>query len=101
MPGFARSLEEFDKKLPEIMKLLGEDGLLFITADHGCDPSFTSHTDHTRERVPLLVWGLGCEEGVNLGERESFADISATILEALGCGEKLDGTSFYRDIALN
>ena len=101
VPGFARSLEEFDKKLPEIMRLLGEDGMLIITADHGCDPSYVAHTDHTRERVPLLVWGLGVEEGVNLGERKSFADISATALEALGCSEKLDGTSFYKDIALD
>ena len=101
VPGFARSLEEFDEKLPEIMRLLGEDGLLIITADHGCDPSYTAHTDHTRERVPLMVWGLGVEEGVNLGARKSFADVSATVLEALGCNEKLDGTSFYREIALD
>ena len=100
VPGFARSLEEFDKRLPEIMRLLGEDGLLILTADHGCDPSYTAHTDHTRERVPLMAWGLGVEEGVNLGERHTFADISATVLEALGVSEKLDGTSFYRDIAL-
>ena len=100
VPGFARSLEEFDRRLPEIMRLLGEDGLLILTADHGCDPSYTAHTDHTRERVPLLAWGLGVEEGVNLGERRTFADISATVLEALGVSEKLDGTSFYRDIAL-
>ncbi len=101
VPGFAKSLEEFDKKLPEIMRLLGEDGLLIITADHGCDPAYTAHTDHTRERVPLLVWGLGIEEGVNLGERASFADVSATALEALGVREKLDGTSFYKEIALD
>lgn len=100
VPGFARSLEEFDRRLPEIMRLLGEDGLLILTADHGCDPSYTAHTDHTRERVPLMAWGLGVEEGVNLGERHTFADISATVLEALGVSEKLDGTSFYRDIAL-
>ena len=99
--GFARCLEKFDERLPEIMRLLGEDGLLMITADHGCDPTYTAHTDHTRERVPLMVWGLGVEEGVNLGERKTFADISATALEALGCNEKLDGTSFYRDIALD
>ncbi len=99
--GFAGALEEFDRRLPEIMRLLGEDGLLILTADHGCDPAFTAHTDHTRERVPLLVWGLGAREGVNLGERASFADISATVLEALGCREKLDGTSFYGDIALD
>ncbi len=101
VPGFARCLEEFDRRLPEIMRLLGEDGLLFLTADHGCDPAYTAHTDHTRERVPLLVWGLGVQEGVNLGERATFADVSATVLEALGCSEKLDGTSFYRDIVLD
>ena len=101
VPGFARALEAFDRRLPEIMRLLGEDGLLILTADHGCDPSYTRHTDHTRERVPLLVWGLGVQEGVNLGERQSFADISATVLEGLGCAEKLDGASFYRDIALD
>ena len=98
--GFARCLAHFDERLPEIMRLLGDDGLLIITADHGCDPTFSAHTDHTRERVPLLVWGLGVEEGVNLGCRNSFADVSATVLEALGCNEKLDGTSFYRDIAI-
>ena len=101
VPGFAKCLEEFDRKLPEIMRLLGDDGMLIITADHGCDPAYTAHTDHTRERVPLLVWGLGIEEGVNLGERKSFADVSATVLEALGCNEKLDGESFYREIALD
>ena len=99
--GFAQSLEEFDRRLPEIMRCLGDDGMLIITADHGCDPAYTAHTDHTRERVPLLVWGLGLEEGVDLGERKTFADVSATVLEALGCSEKLDGTSFYKDIALD
>ena len=98
--GYAKCLERFDKRLPEIMKLLGEDGMLMITADHGCDPAYTKHTDHTRERVPLLVWGLGLQEGVDLGERPTFADLSATALEALGCNEKLDGKSFYQDIAL-
>ena len=100
VPGFAHCLEEFDKRLPEILKLLGEDGMLIITADHGCDPAYPT-TDHTRERVPLLVWGLGLEESKNLGERKTFADVSATVLEALGCSEKLDGTSFYRDIILD
>ena len=68
-----------------------------ITADHGCDPAYPT-TDHTRERVPLLVWGLGLEEGVNLGRRSTFADVSATVLEALGCQEKLDGTSFLNAV---
>lgn len=97
--GFAKALEYFDQRLPEILKLLGQDGLLIITADHGCDPAYPT-TDHTRERVPLLAWGLGVEEGVDLGERASFADVSATVLAALGCPEKLDGVSFYGDIAL-
>ena len=101
VPGFAAALEEFDRKLPEIMRLLGEDGMLMITADHGCDPTYAKHTDHTREQVPLLVWGLGLEEGVSLGQRTTFADVSATALEALGCAEKLDGTSFYKKIALD
>ena len=100
VPGYARCLEEFDQRLPEIMKLLGNDGMLMITADHGCDPAYTKHTDHTRERVPLLVWGLGLKEGVDLGEHPTFADLSATALEALGCSEKLDGKSFYQQIAL-
>lgn len=98
--GFGKALEDFDARLPEIMKLIGDDGLLVIAADHGCDPAFTIHNGHTRERSPLLVWGLGVEEGVNLGERKSYADVSATVLDALGCGEKLDGISLYRDIAL-
>ena len=73
--------------------------MLIITADHGCDPAYPT-TDHTRERVPLLVWGLGLEEGVELGRRNTFADVSATVLEALGCREKLDGTSFLKDVLL-
>lgn len=98
--GFAKALEDFDKRLPEIMRLLGDDGMLIVTADHGCDPTYPT-TDHTREKVPVLVWGLGVEEGLDLGERQSFADVSATVLEALGVRQKLDGTSFYGDIALD
>ena len=97
--GYAQALEYFDAKLKDLTAKMGEGDLLLVTADHGCDPS-TPSTDHSREYTPLLVWGLGCREGVDLGERASFADISATVLEALGCSERLDGTSFYRDIAL-
>ena len=100
VPGFARCLEAFDRRLPEILRLLGEDGMLIITADHGCDPAFPT-TDHTREYVPLLVWGLGLQEGVSLGTRSTFADVSATVLEALGAKARLDGTSFYDKIALD
>ena len=98
--GYAGALEAFDKRLPEILKLLGDDGMLIITGDHGCDPAYPT-TDHTREKTPLLVWGLGLEEGVDLGERQTFADISATILEALGAKKRLDGESFYKEIAID
>ncbi|MBQ2957677.1 MAG: phosphopentomutase [Clostridia bacterium] len=95
--GFAASLEEFDQRLPEIIRLLNEDDLLIITADHGCDPAHPS-TDHTREYVPLLVWGLGIEEGVQLGTRSTFADVAKTTLDALGVKNKLPGESFYAEL---
>ena len=98
--GFAGALEAFDKRLPEILRYLGDDGMLIITADHGCDPAYPT-TDHTRERVPLLVYGLGIKEGVNLGTRTTFADVAATTLEALGAKGRLDGKSFYGEIALD
>ena len=97
--GFAGALEAFDRRLPEILRYLGDDGMLIITADHGCDPAYPT-TDHTRERVPVLVYGLGLKEGVNLGVRSTFADVAATALEALGARGRLDGTSFYGDIVL-
>jgi len=95
--GFAASLEEFDKRLPEIIRQLKEDDLLIITADHGCDPTDIS-TDHTREYVPLLVWGLGIDEGVELGTRSTFADVAKTALDALGVKNTLPGESFYADL---
>ena len=97
VPGYAAALEEFDRRLPEIIRLLGEDDLLMIVADHGCDPAFPT-TDHTREYVPLLVWGLGLQEGVDLGVRSTFADAAKTALDALGIENSLPGTSFYQDI---
>ncbi|RPF49421.1 phosphopentomutase [Thermodesulfitimonas autotrophica] len=78
--GFARALEEFDAALPELMAAVAPDGVLFITADHGCDPT-TPSTDHSREYVPLLVWGPRLREGVALGVRVTFADVAATIAE--------------------
>ena len=95
--GFARALEEFDRRLIEIIRLLKEDDLLIITADHGCDPCDVS-TDHTREYVPLMVWGLGVNEGVDLGVRKTFADVAKTTLEALGVPNTMPGTSFYRQL---
>ena len=91
--GYARALEEFDRQLPQIQALMGDEDMLLLTADHGCDPRHTG-TDHTREHTPLLVWGRGLRPGVNLGTRETYADISTTVLDFFGVDKKLKGTSF-------
>ena len=96
--GYARAMTEFDARLGELLPLLREEDILIITADHGCDPS-TPSTDHSREYTPMLAYGKQLKEGVNLGTRESFADIGATIMEwfALPKG-KLTGASFLKEI---
>lgn len=76
--GYAKALTYFDEKLPEIMSLMTEDDILMITADHGCDPAYTKTTDHTREYVPLLMYGKNVEAG-NLGTKPSYAFIADTI----------------------
>lgn len=81
--GYARALTCFDEKLPEMLSLLREEDILMITADHGCDPSYTKTTDHTREYTPFLMTGPGVKAG-NLGTRETFADIGATVLDHFG-----------------
>ena len=91
------SEEEFDNKLPEIMKVMKEGDLLILTADHGCDPTYEG-TDHTREYIPILTYGHGLKKGINLGERESFADIASTIEEIILGTNKLPGTSFAKDL---
>lgn len=96
--GYADALEELDARLPEVMDLIDEEKILIITADHGCDPT-TASTDHSREYVPLLVYGNGLTGGVNLGIREKFTDIAATISEIFNL--KFDvGTSFLKEIKL-
>jgi len=80
--GYARALEEFDQGLPRILQALRPEDCLIITADHGCDPTMPG-TDHTREYVPLLVYGTAIRAGVNLGIRNSFADLGATVAEYL------------------
>ena len=94
--GYARALEYFDSKLPQIMSSMKETDILIITADHGNDPS-TPSTDHDREYVPILVYGKHVKESVDLKIRKTYADISATILDVLGM-EKLEGTSFKNEI---
>lgn len=95
--GYAQALEYFDSRLPEILSKLRPDDMLIITADHGCDPTYEKSTDHTREYTPLLVYGPGLKQGVNLHVRDTFADIAASIAEHLGV-EFENGTSFMDEI---
>jgi phosphopentomutase len=95
--GYARNLERFDERIPEVLGALGEGDAFFLTADHGCDPSDTS-TDHTREHVPLLVRGPKVRPGVDLGVRSSFADLGQTLADNFGVGPLAAGTSFLREI---
>jgi phosphopentomutase len=95
--GYARALKEFDDRLPELLQSLKDDDILLLTADHGCDPT-TSSTNHSREYVPLLVYGRNVRHGVNLGTRESFIDVADTLSEAFEVGTYFGGKSFYRDI---
>ena len=95
--GYANALTEFDTWLGQFLPKLGEDDLVMITADHGCDPAYTATTDHTREYVPLVVLGKQVKP-VNLGTRKSFADIAATVTELLNVSFETPGKSFAREI---
>ena len=96
--GYAAALEQFDQKLPGILEAMSADDVLIITADHGCDPTYEDHTDHTREYVPLLVYGEKIKQRVDLGTRQTFADCGQTIVDFLGEGKLLNGMSFKSDI---
>ena len=95
--GYALALNEFDRWLPGFLEKLGEDDLVMITADHGCDPAYTATTDHTREYIPLLVLGNKVKP-VNLGTRTGFDNIAATIAEVLGVEMDTAGKSFASEI---
>jgi len=95
--GYAKALEDFDVRLPEIYKALRAEDMLIITADHGCDPTLPG-TDHTREYVPLLVCGPTLNKGVNLGVRSTFADLGATVAEYLSTEPLANGESFYAEL---
>lgn len=90
--GYARALTYFDEQLPEMLRRLREDDVLMITADHGCDPGYTVSTDHSREHTPFLMYGEKVAPG-NLGTRETFADIGATVLACFGIEPEFAGTS--------
>lgn len=91
--GYADALAEFDQRLPEIMAALTEDDVLVLTADHGNDPT-TPSTDHSREYVPVLIAGDAVRPGVNIGVRDTFSDLAATIADALAVQAPSQGTSF-------
>lgn len=95
--GYAKALEEFDGYIPEILENLAEEDLLIITADHGNDPTAPG-TDHTREYIPILHAGKNVREGADIGVRESFADIAATIADYLGLEYTTPGSSYLEVI---
>jgi len=96
--GYAGALEAFDRRIPRIFDAMSTDDLLIITADHGCDPTHTVHTDHTREYVPLLVYSTALKKEINLGVRATFADCGQTIADIFGAGKLAHGISFKKDI---
>lgn len=96
--GYAQKIEEFDNVLPKLLELVAKEGLLIITADHGNDPT-TPSTDHNREYVPLLVYGKGISPGIDLGIRQTFADVAATLSEIFGLDFTGPGQSFWSEIS--
>lgn len=95
--GYAEALHEFDQWLPQFLSKLRDDDLLIVTADHGCDPGYFKHTDHTREYVPMLAFGKQVRP-LNLGTRMGFCDIAATIADCLGVPFETSGQSFAHEI---
>lgn len=95
--GYARNASEFDVQLGEFMKNMKSEDILMITADHGCDPAFKG-SDHTREYIPLLIYGDQVKKNNNLGTRNTFADIAATILELFDIENTAAGTGFKHEL---
>ena len=95
--GYTKALNTADRQFGELMAKMGPDDILMVTADHGCDPGYKG-TDHTREDIPCLVWGPSLRKGVDLGTRDTFADMAATIAEYFGIEYRGDGTSFLAEI---
>lgn len=95
--GYAKALIEFDKRIPDIIDNMKEKDILIITADHGCDPT-TSSTDHSREYIPVLIYGKSLNSGIDIGTRKCFCDIGKTILDVLQIKNNLYGESFKNKI---
>lgn len=94
--GYAKALAYFDEKLPELLAKLREDDLLMITADHGCDPGYLQSTDHSREHTPFVMYGKKVQPA-NLGTRDTFADIGATVLDYFGIKPAFAGASMLQE----
>ncbi|MDR0978044.1 MAG: phosphopentomutase [Endomicrobium sp.] len=92
--AYADGLKNFDDFLPKLIGKLNDDDMLIITADHGCDPTYKFHTDHTREYVPLLVYGKKLKQNIELGIRESLSDIAQTMSDIFGIKKMKNGRSF-------
>ena len=97
IPGYTKALNTADKQFGELMEKMGPEDILIVTADHGCDPGYKG-TDHTREDIPCLIWGPSLKKGVDIGTRDTFADMAATIADYFGIEYRGDGTSFLADI---
>ncbi|MDF2511458.1 MAG: deoB [Herbinix sp.] len=95
--GYARALTYFDEQVPKVLEGLREDDIFIVTADHGCDPG-TPSTDHSREHIPLVIYGSKIKKNNNLGTRSTFADIAATVLDYFGVESKVAGTSLLPEI---
>lgn len=98
--GFGKAMEEFDAWLPRLCQQMQDEDLLVISADHGCDPT-TPGTDHTREYVPVLMWSKAMREGIALGDRQSFADVGATLAEYFRVSGVTAGASFLNKLGLS
>jgi phosphopentomutase len=98
--GFGQKLEEFDAFIPTIREKMKDTDIAMIVADHGVDPT-TKSTDHSREYIPLLVFGEQVKNNVNLGIRQSFADVAATIGEVFSVTPPAIGKSFLREISFD
>lgn len=96
--GYVNADSEFDKQLGQMMDKLREDDIVIITADHGCDPS-TESTDHSREYIPMIIFGDKIKSGVDLKTRNTFADIGKTIADIFGIDSQIPGTSFYKEVS--
>jgi phosphopentomutase len=94
VPGYAACLEQFDACIPEILAAMNEDDVLIITADHGNDPTWVG-TDHTREYIPILIYGQNIPAGYHFGTRDTFADLAATVADVLGIDFETTANSIF------